>query len=152
MNILILNGPNLNLLGKREPEIYGSQSFEDYFEELKSSIAELTQDIQLHYYQSNVEGDLINKLHEVGFSYAGIVFNPGGYTHSSVALADAVTAISSPVIEVHISNTYAREPFRHISYIAKYASGRIVGLGLLGYWLGVLAILEKNEERGKLLE
>jgi len=142
MNILILNGPNLNLLGKREPDIYGHQNFEDYFSSLQKKLHQLNPNIHLHYYQSNLEGELINKLHELGFSYEGIIFNPGGYTHSSIALADAVAAITAPVIEVHISNTYARESFRHISYIAKYANGRIVGFGLLGYWLGILGILE----------
>ena len=132
-NILVLNGPNLNLLGKREPHIYGSQTFEDYFEQIKFSYP----NVVLHYFQSNHEGQLIDKLHEIGFLYDGIVFNPGGYTHTSVALADAVAAIKTPVIEVHISNTFAREAFRHHSYISGVARGTIVGLGLAGYKLAI---------------
>jgi 3-dehydroquinate dehydratase-2 len=132
-NILVLNGPNLNLLGKREPHIYGSQTFEDYFEQIKFSYP----NVVLHYFQSNNEGQLIDKLHEIGFLYDGIVFNPGGYTHTSVALADAVAAIKAPVIEVHISNTFAREAFRHHSYISAVARGTIVGLGLAGYNLAI---------------
>ena len=132
-NILVLNGPNLNLLGKREPHIYGSQTFEDYFEQIKFSYP----NVVLHYFQSNNEGQLIYKLHEIGFLYDGIVFNPGGYTHTSVALADAVAAIKAPVIEVHISNTFAREAFRHHSYISAVARGTIVGLGLAGYNLAI---------------
>lgn len=132
-NILVLNGPNLNLLGKREPHIYGSQTFEDYFEQIKFSYP----NVVLHYFQSNHEGQLIDKLHEIGFLYDGIVFNPGGYTHTSVALADAVAAIKAPVIEVHISNTFARETFRHHSYISGVARGTIVGLGLAGYQLAI---------------
>ncbi|MBK9458574.1 MAG: type II 3-dehydroquinate dehydratase [Chitinophagales bacterium] len=132
-NILVLNGPNLNLLGKREPHIYGSQTFEDYFEQIKFSYP----NVVLHYFQSNHEGQLIDKLHEIGFLYDGIVFNPGGYTHTSVALADAVAAIKAPVIEVHISNTFAREAFRHHSYISGVARGTIVGLGLAGYQLAI---------------
>lgn len=132
-NILVLNGPNLNLLGKREPHIYGSQTFEDYFEQIKYGYP----NVVLHYFQSNNEGQLIDKLHEVGFLYDGIVFNPGGYTHTSVALADAVAAIKAPVIEVHISNTFAREAFRHHSYISAVARGTIVGLGLAGYNLAI---------------
>ena len=132
-NILVLNGPNLNLLGKREPHIYGSQTFEDYFEQIKFSYP----NVVLHYFQSNHEGQLIDKLHEIGFLYDGIVFNPGGYTHTSVALADAVAAIKAPVIEVHISNTFAREAFRHHSYISGGARGTIVGLGLAGYQLAI---------------
>ena len=132
-NILVLNGPNLNLLGKREPHIYGSQTFEDYFEQIKFSYP----NVSLHYFQSNNEGQLIDKLHEIGFLYDGIVFNPGGYTHTSVALADAVAAIKAPVIEVHISNTFAREAFRHHSYISAVARGTIVGLGLAGYNLAI---------------
>ena len=132
-NILVLNGPNLNLLGKREPHIYGSQTFEDYFEQIKFSYP----NVVLHYFQSNHEGQLIDKLHEIGFLYDGIVFNPGGYTHTSVALADAVAAIKAPVIEVHISNTFAREAFRHHSYISGVARGTIIGLGLAGYQLAI---------------
>lgn len=129
MDILILNGPNLNLLGKREPEIYGSKSFEDYFIELQIKY----QDIQLKYIQSNHEGILIDTLHEYGFSNTGIVFNPGGYTHTSIALADAVSGIQAPVVEVHISNIYERESYRHHSYIKSFAVHSIVGKGLSGY-------------------
>ena len=127
--ILILNGPNLNLLGRREPEIYGRQTFEDYFEHLKVRFP----NVGLEYYQSNHEGDLIDKLQEVGFEFDGIVFNPGGYTHTSVALADTISAITSPVIEVHISNIYEREKFRHHSYVKAVALDSFVGLGLDGY-------------------
>ena len=129
MHLLILNGPNLNLLGKREPEIYGSQTFLDYLAALLPQF----EDHQIDYYQSNHEGYLIDKLQEVGFSYDGIIFNPGGYTHTSVALADTVSAITSPVVEVHISNIYEREPFRHHSYIKPVAVHSIVGEGLNGY-------------------
>jgi 3-dehydroquinate dehydratase-2 len=133
MKIIIINGPNLNLLGKREPEIYGNQPFESYFEGLKSAFPK----DQLQYYQSNVEGELINKLHEVGFDYDGIILNAGGYTHSSVALSDAVAAIKTPVIEVHISNIFAREEFRHVSLLSKHCKGIISGLGLKGYEMAV---------------
>ena len=129
MKILILNGPNLNLLGKREPEIYGSQSFEEYFSILEKKYIEH----QLYYFQSNHEGALIDKLHQVGFLWDGIVFNAGGYTHTSVALADAVAAITTPVAEVHISNIYEREEFRHHSYLKKVCVESIVGKGLEGY-------------------
>ncbi len=127
--VLILNGPNLNLLGVREPEIYGTQTFMDYFDGLKDKYQELS----LEYYQSNHEGDLIDKLQEVGFSYDAVVFNPGGYTHTSVALTDTVKAITTPVAEVHISNIYEREEFRHHSYIKPNAATSIVGMGLAGY-------------------
>lgn len=140
MKILILNGPNLNLLGKREPSVYGTQGFEEYFMKLKNDFPE----IDLHYYQSNVEGELINKLHEVGFTFDGIVFNPGGYTHTSVAIGDAVAAISTPVIEVHISNTLAREEFRHNSFVGPKAKGIIIGLGLEGYRLALEALSRSN--------
>ena len=130
MKILILNGPNLNLLGHREKSIYGSRSFEDYFEELKQDLPTL----ELSYFQSNTEGALIDKLHEVGFSdYKGIIFNAGAYTHTSVALSDAIKAIEVPVVEVHISNVYAREAFRHKSMIAPYCKGSISGFGLESY-------------------
>jgi 3-dehydroquinate dehydratase II len=131
--LLILNGPNLNLLGKREPGIYGARGFDDYFVELQALFPQL----RLSYYQSNTEGPLIDKLHEVGFTYDGIVFNAGGYTHTSVALGDAVAAITTPVVEVHISNVHAREPFRHHSYLSKHCAGIIVGFGLDGYRLAV---------------
>lgn len=137
MNILIINGPNLNLLGKREPEIYGSTSFEQYFESLKNKFTTL----QLHYYQSNIEGELIDKLHEVGFSFDGIVLNAGAYTHTSVAIGDAVKSITTPVVEIHISNTFAREEFRHQSFIAPNAKGIIVGFGLKSYDLGLQSFL-----------
>ncbi len=131
--ILILNGPNLNLLGRREPEIYGHQSFEDFFEELQEEYPQ----VSLQYFQSNHEGELIDKLQEVGFSYYGIVFNPAGYTHTSVALCDTVKAISTAVVEVHISNIHERESFRHHSYIAAHAATSIIGKGLNGYRMGI---------------
>lgn len=133
MKIQIINGPNLNLLGKREPEVYGSTSFEDYFETLKSTFPEL----ELHYYQSNVEGELINKIQEVGFSYDAILLNAGGYTHTSVAISDAIAGVTTPTLEVHISNIYKREEFRHKSIISKSCVGMISGLGLKGYELGI---------------
>lgn len=133
MTILILNGPNLNLLGRREPEIYGSQTFEEFFEELKRRFS----DYELVYFQSNHEGYLIDKLHEVGFDYDGIVFNPGGYTHTSIALRDAISAITTPVFEVHISNLAEREAFRQKSYVSEVCVGSISGMGLEGYATGV---------------
>ena len=129
--ILILNGPNLNLLGKRQPEIYGSQTFEEYFSLLEKKYEQ--EDIVLYYFQSNHEGTLIDKLHEVGFLWNGIIFNAGGYTHTSIALADAVAAIATPVIEVHISNIYEREEFRHHSFLKNECVESIVGKGLKGY-------------------
>jgi 3-dehydroquinate dehydratase II len=137
MQLLILNGPNLNLLGKREPGIYGSQGFDTYLDELKGKFPE----VMFEYFQSNVEGELINKLHEVGFSYDGIIFNAGGYTHTSIALSDAIAAIKTPVMEVHISNVYAREEFRHKSIISKNCTGIITGLGLDSYRLAVYYFL-----------
>jgi len=133
MKILIINGPNLNLLGKREPEIYGSQSFEDFFETLKSTFP----DVNLEYYQSNVEGELVSKIHEVGFSYDAILLNAGAYTHTSVAISDAIAGVTTPVVEIHISNIYKREEFRHKSIISKECIGMISGLGLKGYELGI---------------
>lgn len=133
MKILIINGPNLNLLGKREPHIYGKKSFEDYFEILQTEYPGVT----LHYFQSNHEGDILDKLHEVGFSYNGVVLNGGAYTHTSIAIADAIAAIETPVIEVHISNIYAREEYRKNSYTAKNCVGCITGLGLKGYDLAI---------------
>lgn len=133
MKILIINGPNLNLLGKREPEIYGSMSFEEYFENLKVKFPE----IDLQYYQSNIEGNLIDKIHEVGFSFDAILLNAGGYTHTSVAISDAIASVKTPVLEIHISNIYKREEFRHKSIISKECVGMISGLGLLGYELGI---------------
>ena len=131
--IIIINGPNLNLLGKREPEIYGSQTFEDFFETLKSQYPQF----KIEYFQSNIEGELIDKLHEVGFSYDGIILNAAAYTHTSVGIGDAVKGISSPVIEVHISNTYNREEFRHNSFISPNAKGVILGFGLGSYSLAL---------------
>jgi 3-dehydroquinate dehydratase-2 len=133
MKIQIINGPNLNLLGKREPETYGHQSFEDYFVQLKSRFPS----VELHYYQSNVEGELINKLHDVGFSFDGIILNAGAYTHTSVAIHDAIAAIKTPVVEVHISNVYAREEFRHKSLITSKCVGLITGFGMEGYAMGI---------------
>ncbi len=133
MNLQIINGPNLNLLGKREPEVYGDRDFESFLTAMKLKFPS----VNINYYQSNVEGELINKLHEIGFLADGIIFNAGGYTHTSVAIADAVASIKSPVIEVHISNVYAREEYRHVSLMAKHCRGLIVGLGLSGYELAV---------------
>lgn len=133
MKIIIINGPNLNLLGKREPEIYGNQSFEDYFAQLKNKFPE----ISLAYFQSNVEGEIINKIHEVGFECDAIILNAGGYTHTSIAISDAIAGVSTPVLEVHISNIYKREEFRHKSIISKECVGMISGLGLKGYELGL---------------
>lgn len=132
--IIIINGPNLNLIGKREPEIYGNQSFDDYFIELQNN---LKQDILLEYFQSNVEGELINKIHEVGFDHDGIIINAGAYSHTSVAIADAISSIKTPCIEVHISNVFAREPYRHHSYISPKCKGVISGLGLRSYALAI---------------
>ena len=133
MKIAIINGPNLNLLGKRETNIYGNTSFENYFEELKAKYPQ----VEFTYYQSNVEGELINEIQRIGFDYDGIVFNPGGYTHTSVAIGDAIAAIKAPVIEVHISNVHAREEFRKLSHVSAKAAGSIFGLGLKGYELAV---------------
>ncbi|MCK5907355.1 MAG: type II 3-dehydroquinate dehydratase [Flavobacteriales bacterium] len=137
MKILVLNGPNLNLLGKREPEIYGKQTFNEYFEQLKGHF----NNVELSYYQSNVEGELINKLHEVGFDYDAIIFNAGAYTHTSVALGDAIKGITTPVIEVHISNVHSREDFRHTSFIAPVCKGTIAGFGLKSYDLAIQSFL-----------
>jgi 3-dehydroquinate dehydratase-2 len=145
MNIHIVNGPNLNLLGKREPHIYGNQTFENYFKTLVVAFPE----VKLHYFQSNSEGDLLDYLHKIGFSSEGIVLNAGAYTHSSVALADAVAAITSPVIEVHISNVHKREVFRHHSFLSAHAAGIIVGLGLNGYKLAVQHLVDMNTEESK---
>ena len=137
MKLIIVNGPNLNLLGKREPEIYGSDSFEDYFEILKKKFSE----VDLEYYQSNIEGEIIDKLHEVGFNYDGIILNAAAYTHTSVGIGDAVKAIKTSVIEVHISNVHSREDFRHKSFIAANAKGVIFGFGLKGYELAIESFL-----------
>ena len=139
MKLLILNGPNLNLLGKREVSIYGNQSFEDYFSKLKNNFT----DIELLYYQSNSEGALVDKLHEVGFSFDGIICNAGAYTHTSVALADAISGINTPVIEVHISNIFKRESFRHHSYLSPVCIGTIAGFGLDSYRLAINAFINK---------
>jgi len=140
MKILIINGPNLNLLGKREPEIYGSTTFEDYFSELQFRF----KNSQLEYFQSNIEGELIGKLQEVGFTYDGIVINAAAYTHTSIGIADAIKAISTPVVEVHISNTYSREDFRHISYISPVAKGVILGFGLQSYDLAIQSFVNSH--------
>ena len=137
MKIIIINGPNLNLLGKREKHIYGDLSFEEFFANLK----EKHPSIQLAYFQSNIEGELIDKIQEVGFSYDGIILNAAAYTHTSVGIGDAVKAIETPVIEVHISNTFAREEFRHHSYISPAAKGVILGFGLQGYELALYSFL-----------
>lgn len=133
MKILIINGPNLNLLGTREPDVYGSESFESYFETLKNQF----NTIELSYFQSNIEGELISKLQEVGFSYDGIIINAGAYTHTSIGIADAIKAITTPVVEVHISNTFSRETFRHQSFISPHAKGVIIGFGLKSYELAL---------------
>jgi 3-dehydroquinate dehydratase II len=135
--IQVINGPNLNLLGKREPSVYGSQTFEAYFEELKTRFPQ----IELSYYQSNVEGDLVSKLQETGFDADGIILNAGAYTHTSIAIADAIRSISTPVIEVHISNVFKREAFRHHSYLSEVCKGCIVGFGLDSYRLAVESFL-----------
>ena len=135
--IIIINGQNLNLLGKREPEIYGSESFEAYFKTLQEDFAALYLDC----FQSNIEGELIDKLHEVGFSYDGILLNAAAYTHTSVGIGDAVKGISTPVIEVHISNTYSREEFRHQSFISPNAKGVVLGFGLKSYALALQSFL-----------
>lgn len=140
MKIAIINGPNLNLLGKREPEVYGTASFDDCFNALVAKYP----NIEFEYFQSNVEGELINELQRVGFSASGIIFNPGGYTHTSVAIGDAVAAITTPVIEVHISNVHAREDFRKISHVSAKATGSIIGLGLDGYQLAVEWFVKKG--------
>ena len=138
MKIQIINGPNINLLGKREPSIYGSRSFEDYLAELKERYQEVT----FEYYQSNVEGELIDKIHEVGFDFDGIVLNAGAYTHTSIALQDAIRAVKSPCIEVHISNVHQREEFRHKSMISGAGVGVICGFGLNSYRLAVEALMD----------
>jgi len=138
MKVAIINGPNLNLLGKRETGIYGSKRFEDFFKDLKDKFPE----VAFSYYQSNVEGELINKIQEFGFDHRGIIINPGGYTHTSVAIGDAIAAITAPVIEVHISNVAAREEFRKISHVSAKCKGTIAGLGLQGYELALLSLLK----------
>jgi 3-dehydroquinate dehydratase-2 len=137
MKIMIINGPNLNLLGKREPEIYGSTTFEDFFQDLQKKYPSL----ELGYFQSNIEGELITKIQEVGFSYDGIILNAAAYTHTSVGIGDAVKAITTPIIEVHISNTFARESFRHQSFISPNAKGIVIGFGLKSYELALQSFL-----------
>jgi len=134
---MIINGPNLNLLGKREPEVYGSTTFEDYFGQLQNKF----DTIQLEYHQSNIEGELIDKIQEVGFSYDGIIINAGAYTHTSIGIGDAIKAVEAPVVEVHISNTFNREDFRHISHISPGAKGVILGFGLSSYDLAIQSFL-----------
>jgi 3-dehydroquinate dehydratase-2 len=138
MKLIIINGPNLNLLGNREPNIYGSQSFESFFQSLQQQFGNA---IELSYFQNNAEGAIIDKIHEVGFSYHGIILNGGAYTHTSIAIADAIAAVETPVIEVHISNVYARETFRQHSYFSAYCKGVIVGMGLQVYTLAILSFI-----------
>ena len=137
MKVIIINGPNLNLLGKREPDVYGNESFENYLTSLKNKYS----DTEIEYYQSNIEGEIINKIQETGFNYQGIILNAGAYTHTSIGIADAIKAVITPVIEVHISNTFSRETFRHQSYISPVASGVIIGFGLKGYELALQSLL-----------
>lgn len=138
MKIMIINGPNLNLLGKREPEIYGSETFEDFFNSLEKQFPE----IELSYFQSNIEGELIDKIHETGFDFDGIILNAAAYTHTSVGIGDAVKGVSTPVIEVHISNVYERESFRHTSYIAPHVKGIIAGFGMQSYSLAIRSFID----------
>jgi 3-dehydroquinate dehydratase-2 len=140
MKIAIINGPNLNLLGKRETDIYGNTSFENYLEQLKTQFPA----VQFCYYQSNIEGELINELQRIGYEYDGIVLNPAGYTHTSVAIGDAIAAIKTPVVEVHISNVHAREDFRKLSHVSAKAAGSIFGLGLKGYELAIRWLLDRS--------
>lgn len=141
MNLIIINGPNLNLLGKREPEVYGNLSFDSYLQALKKQFPE----IELAYYQSNVEGELINKIHETGFTVRGIIINPGGYGHTSVAIADALKAVPAKVIEVHLSNVFAREEFRKNLVTASFTDGLISGFGLDGYRLAILSLINDRK-------
>lgn len=140
MKVIIINGPNLNLLGKRETDIYGKKGFDEFFPELKNKFPQL----ELSYFQSNVEGELIDKLHEVGFSYDGIIVNMGAYTHTSIALSDAIAAIKTPVVEVHISNIHAREEFRHKSFTAAKAKACLTGFGLYGYEMALQYFLQSQ--------
>lgn len=140
MKIAIINGPNLNLLGKRETDIYGNMPFDEYF----SSLQKLFPQIELTYFQSNIEGELIEAIQKVGFSYDGIVLNPAGYTHTSVALGDAIAAVKTPVVEVHISNVHAREEFRKLSHVSGKSAGSIFGLGLKGYELAIRWLIERH--------
>lgn len=138
MKVIIINGPNLNLLGKREPQIYGSTSFEEYFATLKAKYPQ----VELSYYQSNIEGELITQLQVTGFTHDAIILNAGAYTHTSIGIADAVKAINAPVIEVHISNTFSRETFRHKSYISPVVTGVIIGFGINGYELALQSFIK----------
>ena len=140
MKIAIINGPNLNLLGKREVDIYGGESFDSYLKKLHDKYA----NIEVSYFQSNVEGELVNEIQRIGFLYDGIIFNPGGYTHTSVAIGDAIAAVTTPVIEVHISNIFGREEFRKLSHVSGKAVGVISGLGLKGYELALSYFITKN--------
>src|SRR6188474_561043 len=140
MKIQIINGPNLNLLGKREPEVYGNKTFDTFYDELKKRFPK----VEFAYYQSNIEGEIINKLQETGFSYDGIILNAGAYTHTSVAIHDAIGSIKTPVVEVHISNVYAREEFRHKSLITSKCAGMITGFGLEGYALAMMWLINKK--------
>ena len=142
MKIQIINGPNLNLLGKREPSVYGSVLFEDFFESIKKHFTQ----VDLYYFQRNVEGELINKIQEVGFDFDGIIINAGAYTHTSVAIHDAIGAIKTPVVEVHISNVYAREEFRHKSLITSKCAGMLTGFGLEGYVLAIQYFINKASQ------
>ena len=138
MKIIIINGPNLNLLGKRQPEIYGSQTFEDFLKTLQGEF----KNVEIDYFQSNIEGEIINKIQETGFSYDGIILNAGAYTHTSIGIGDAIKAVTTPVVEVHISNTFSRETFRHQSYISPVAKGVIIGFGLDSYRLAVKSFIQ----------
>ncbi|WP_264522270.1 type II 3-dehydroquinate dehydratase [Flavobacterium sp. N1994] len=137
MKIIIINGPNLNLLGTREPDVYGAITFETFFKELKNKYPS----VELYYFQSNIEGEMIDKIQEVGFSFDGIILNAAAYTHTSIGIGDAVKAVTTPVIEVHISNTFSREPFRHQSYISPNAKGIVIGFGLKSYELALQSFL-----------
>lgn len=141
MQVQIINGPNLNLLGSREPGIYGEESFSEFLDRLKSDYS----NIEISYFQSNIEGEIINQLHETGFGYDGIILNAGGYTHTSVAIRDAIKAIKTPVVEVHISNVYAREEFRHKSMLTPVCMGVIAGFGLNSYKLAIESLLFANK-------
>ena len=139
MKLQIINGPNLNLLGTREKKIYGNQNFTEYFKDLQLNF----KNIDLHYFQSNIEGELINKIHEVGFDYDGIILNAAAYTHTSVGIGDAIRSISSPVVEVHISNIYSREEFRHKSFLSAHVKGIVMGFGLKSYDLAILSFINQ---------
>lgn len=143
MKIQIINGPNLNLLGKREPSVYGNRSFEDFFMDLQHRFSQC----ELHFFQSNIEGEIVGKIQAVGFDFAGIILNAGAYTHTSIAIHDAIASIPSPVVEVHISNIYAREEFRHKSVITSKCKGLITGFGLEGYAMGIGFLMNNTNEK-----